>query len=175
MPTGGSAVQREQRAAAARIDTGSAAGARWVVAIPRPRCVALPSRHLRPWATAHFRPHLALDCLIGPSRLPIAGETFAVKIIVKDLATPDAQKELRDEVAILRRLDHPNIVKLEAVFETRRELNLVMELATGGEVFDQIVQRGFYSENDAAQLTMQIAQALECAPAPAHSTRSPLW
>ena len=46
------------------------------------------------------------------------------------------------EVSVLQRVRHDNVVKLYEVLETRDRSYLVMELATGGELFDRIVARG---------------------------------
>jgi calcium-dependent protein kinase len=62
----------------------------------------------------------------------------AVKAI--DLSKISDQKRLADEVAIQKDLDHPNIVKLFEVFKDAKRMYLVMELCTGGELFDRIVE-----------------------------------
>ena len=57
---------------------------------------------------------------------------------------PEPGRELfHKEVSVLQRVRHENIVKLYEVLETRDCSYLVMELATGGELFDRIVARGF--------------------------------
>ena len=47
-------------------------------------------------------------------------------------------------------MDHPNIVRLFAKYEDKKWYFLVTELCTGGELFDQIIKRPYYSEGDAA-------------------------
>lgn len=55
------------------------------------------------------------------------------------------------EVAIMRMLqNHPNVVKLKDMFEDGENYYLVMELCTGGELFDQIIEKGHFTERDAA-------------------------
>lgn len=52
---------------------------------------------------------------------------------------------MRREVQILHHLGgHPNITQLKGAFEDRHNVHLVMELCSGGELFDRIVARGFY-------------------------------
>lgn len=83
---------------------------------------------------------------------------YAVKIINKDLVTDLAP--IRKEISILQQIDHPNVVRLFEVFETDKELQLVMELVTGGELFDRIVEKEKYSEKDASELMKQLLEAL---------------
>ncbi|NWY60087.1 KCC4 kinase, partial [Chionis minor] len=54
----------------------------------------------------------------------------------------------------------PSQIKLKEIFETPSEIALVLELVTGGELFDRIVERGFYSERDAAHVVKQILEAV---------------
>ncbi|KFP05019.1 Calcium/calmodulin-dependent protein kinase type IV, partial [Calypte anna] len=70
------------------------------------------------------------------------------------------KKIVRTEIGVLLRLSHPNIIKLKEIFETPSEIVLVLELVTGGELFDRIVERGFYSERDAAHVVKQILEAV---------------
>eukprot|EP01028_Stygiella_incarcerata_P008039 TRINITY_DN3398_c0_g1_i1.p1 TRINITY_DN3398_c0_g1~~TRINITY_DN3398_c0_g1_i1.p1 ORF type:complete len:325 (+),score=89.71 TRINITY_DN3398_c0_g1_i1:147-1121(+) len=89
------------------------------------------------------------------------GKGVAVKII--DKANVDVGKEsLINEVKIMKEVEHPNIVRLMDVFETPRRVYLVMELLTGGELFDRIVNvyPNGYTEKDASQLIAKIIKAL---------------
>lgn len=108
-----------------------------------------------------------LGAVLGEGRFAVVrhcteratGDHYACKQILKEAGTVD--DELRAEVEILRKVGvHPNIIYLHAVFETREHLNLVMELATGGELFERISKRGFYTERDAADVVMQLTKAL---------------
>ncbi|XP_073480709.1 calcium/calmodulin-dependent protein kinase type IV [Aquarana catesbeiana] len=81
---------------------------------------------------------------------------FAVKMLKK---TVD-KKIIRTEIGVLLRLSHPNIIKLKEIFETPAEISLVLELVTGGELFDRIVEKGYYSERDAADAVKQILEAV---------------
>lgn len=87
------------------------------------------------------------------------GAKRAVKIVDK-IAVGIEKKEMLDrEIDILRRIQHPNIISITDIYETPEYLYLVMEVATGGELFDAIVKRGKYSERDAARIVRQIAEA----------------
>jgi calcium-dependent protein kinase len=76
----------------------------------------------------------------------------AVKIIRKD--SLDAKEKLRffSEIDILRQLDHPSIVRLYEIFQDDKRYYLVQELCTGGELFEEITKRSFFSEQDAANI-----------------------
>lgn len=64
------------------------------------------------------------------------------------------------EAKILKLLDHPNIVKLFEVIETKKEIYLVEEFASGGEVLDYIVAHGCLKENEAKKFIHQMVDAL---------------
>ena len=59
-------------------------------------------------------------------------------------------KRLRDEIYIMCQLDHPNIVRIEEVFEGTNELYIVQELLTGGDLFDRLENK--HCEADCARL-----------------------
>ncbi|XP_055123107.1 calcium/calmodulin-dependent protein kinase type 1B [Symphalangus syndactylus] len=67
---------------------------------------------------------------------------------------------VENEIAVLRRISHPNIVALEEVHESPSHLYLAMELVTGGELFDRIMERGSYREKDASHLVGQVLGAV---------------
>ncbi|XP_010003633.1 PREDICTED: ephrin-A2 [Chaetura pelagica] len=67
---------------------------------------------------------------------------------------------LKLKVYVRPTTDEPGDIKLKEIFETPSEIALVLELVTGGELFDRIVERGFYSERDAAHVVKQILEAV---------------
>jgi len=87
------------------------------------------------------------------------GQMYAVKIIDKK-ALKGKEDSLENEIRVLKRLDHRNVVKLLEAYESRTSVYLVMELVTGGELFDRIVEKGSYSEKDAADLIKQVLSAV---------------
>ncbi|XP_050529302.1 calcium/calmodulin-dependent protein kinase type 1 isoform X2 [Daktulosphaira vitifoliae] len=87
-------------------------------------------------------------------------EMYAVKIIDKK-ALKGKEDSLDNEIKVLRRLTHPNIVQLLETFEDKSKVYLIMELVTGGELFDRIVQKGSYTEKDAAHLIRQVLEAVD--------------
>ncbi|XP_057308525.1 calcium/calmodulin-dependent protein kinase type IV-like [Hydractinia symbiolongicarpus] len=83
-------------------------------------------------------------------------DRFAMKQMKKNVD----KKIIRTEIGILLRLRHPNIIRLKEIFESETHLFLVLELVTGGELFDRIVEKGFYSEQDAALCVKQLCEAV---------------
>jgi len=62
----------------------------------------------------------------------------------------------KQEIQILQRLDHPNVLKLYEYFEDDRSIYLITELCKGGELFDKILEEECFSEKVAARLFKQI-------------------
>jgi len=62
---------------------------------------------------------------------------------------------------ILQKVHHPNIIALKEMIDTKDKIYFVMELVTGGELFDRIVEKGSYSEEDAKELVRKIVSAVE--------------
>mmetsp|Transcript_15683 Transcript_15683/g.36065 ORF Transcript_15683/g.36065 Transcript_15683/m.36065 type:complete len:515 (+) Transcript_15683:129-1673(+) len=66
----------------------------------------------------------------------------------------------KQEIQIMKIMDHPNIIKLFETFEDHRNIYLIMELCSGGELFDRIIDAGHFSEVQAATLMQQIVRAI---------------
>ncbi len=77
----------------------------------------------------------------------------ALKVVNKSSLNEERQKKLINEISILKRLDHPNILKLYEFFQSNRRFFLVTELCNGGELFDKIEDEHFFQEADAAKIT----------------------
>ena len=60
----------------------------------------------------------------------------------------------------MNEIDHPNVIKLFEIYDEPKKMHLVMELVTGGELFDRIVAKGSYTEKDAANCIGTLAKAL---------------
>ncbi|XP_056867566.1 MAP/microtubule affinity-regulating kinase 3a isoform X4 [Takifugu flavidus] len=91
----------------------------------------------------------------------LTGREVAIKIIDKTQLNPNSLQKLFREVRIMKILNHPNIVKLFEVIETERTLYLVMEYASGGEVFDYLVAHGRMKEKEARAKFRQIVSAVQ--------------
>ncbi|XP_065119253.1 calcium/calmodulin-dependent protein kinase type II subunit beta isoform X30 [Paramisgurnus dabryanus] len=88
------------------------------------------------------------------------GQEFAAKIInTKKLSARDHQK-LEREARICRLLKHPNIVRLHDSISEEGFHYLLFDLVTGGELFEDIVAREYYSEADASHCIQQILEAV---------------
>ncbi|KAL0605360.1 Calcium/calmodulin-dependent protein kinase type II subunit alpha [Plecturocebus cupreus] len=90
----------------------------------------------------------------------LAGQEYAAKIInTKKLSARDHQK-LEREARICRLLKHPNIVRLHDSISEEGHHYLIFDLVTGGELFEDIVAREYYSEADASHCIQQILEAV---------------
>jgi len=87
------------------------------------------------------------------------GLKYAVKCLNLDLVdTEEGLQQLREEIYIMCQLDHPNIVRLEEVYESHSEIYLVQELCLGGELFDRLDEQPdyHYTEAQCARLIKQM-------------------
>ncbi|XP_041122938.1 MAP/microtubule affinity-regulating kinase 3 isoform X2 [Polyodon spathula] len=91
----------------------------------------------------------------------LTGREVAIKIIDKTQLNPTSLQKLFREVRIMKILNHPNIVKLFEVIETDKTLYLIMEYASGGEVFDYLVAHGRMKEKEARSKFRQIVSAVQ--------------
>lgn len=63
-------------------------------------------------------------------------------------------------MALLRRLDHENIIHLHEVYESENNIHLILEYLNGGELFERIKKNGSYNEKDASIIMRSILDAL---------------
>ena len=104
--------------------------------------------------------------VLGKVRLAVhksTGVQYAVKCLdLEQIQTEQALWQLREEIRILCELDHPNVVRIESVFETETKIYLVQELCIGGELFDHLdTQPGSrFSEPESARLVQQMLSAV---------------
>lgn len=91
------------------------------------------------------------------------GVEYAVKSLDLGLVeTKEGLEQLREEIFIMCQLDHPNIVRLEEVYESHSEIYLVQELCVGGELFDRLDEQPdyHYTETECARLIKQMLCAV---------------
>eukprot|EP00551_Chaetoceros_affinis_P008224 CAMPEP_0203664150 /NCGR_PEP_ID=MMETSP0090-20130426/1616_1 /ASSEMBLY_ACC=CAM_ASM_001088 /TAXON_ID=426623 /ORGANISM="Chaetoceros affinis, Strain CCMP159" /LENGTH=380 /DNA_ID=CAMNT_0050527287 /DNA_START=163 /DNA_END=1305 /DNA_ORIENTATION=+ len=87
-------------------------------------------------------------------------QVYAVKIINRPSLSEEDLKGLQQEIAILQEIDHPHIIKLYNVYHEPAKIYLVTELMSGGELFDRIVQKEYYSEQEARDVCRILFAAL---------------
>jgi calcium-dependent protein kinase len=85
---------------------------------------------------------------------------YAIKSISKKNLTEQDLIKLMKEVEILSCLDHPNIIKFYETYQDQYYFHLVMELCTGKEVFDQILEEGYITEQRVAQIIYKVTSAI---------------
>merc|ERR1719156_29341 len=86
------------------------------------------------------------------------GVVRAVKSISK--AQMKNVDRFKQEIAIMKMMDHPNIIKLYETFEDHRNIYLIMEICSGGELFDRIIETGHFTEVQAAIVMQQILRGI---------------
>jgi 5'-AMP-activated protein kinase catalytic alpha subunit len=92
----------------------------------------------------------------------LTGELVAIKILHKNRILLEADKIRVDrEIAILRKVRHPNIIQLLEIIETPGHLFIITEYAQGGELFKHIVQNTRLTELEASRIIQQILNAVE--------------
>uniref|UniRef100_A0A915AMA5 Protein kinase domain-containing protein n=1 Tax=Parascaris univalens TaxID=6257 RepID=A0A915AMA5_PARUN len=84
----------------------------------------------------------------------ITRQFFAVKLVSSDCGA------VNNELNILSRLSHPFVIRLEEVFKSSSRLFIVMEMASGGEMYDRVVAKGRYSEAEARQALRMLLSGL---------------
>lgn len=88
---------------------------------------------------------------------------YAIKIIQKKRMTMNknsGNKEILGEAEILKKLNHPCIIRIKEVFDSDSEVFMVLDYAAGGELFDKVVDLGHYDENTAKLLFFQMLVAI---------------
>lgn len=91
-----------------------------------------------------------------------SGKKYALKAIRLNRLQQDKIDDLRREIEIMKALDHPNIIKLYQTFEDHSYIYMVMELCTGGELFDRLAdqQGSKFTEPKAADLITKMLSSL---------------
>lgn len=104
----------------------------------------------------HRRGHYAI---VNAGKCRQTGRSVAIKKIRRFLSD---EKRVRSEITVLQSIEkHPNIVELIDVLETPREVYLVLEMCSGGELFERLADKGPYSEADCARHTRDMAKAVQ--------------
>lgn len=88
------------------------------------------------------------------------GEKFAVKVLNFANTTQEELALFKSELEIFLRMDHPHIVRLYDVYESKSQLHLVMECMEGGELFERVRDHKKFSEAETAELMRQMLLAV---------------
>jgi calcium/calmodulin-dependent protein kinase I len=88
------------------------------------------------------------------------GMEVAVKIMKKKNLKPEDLKIAEEEVKILSQIEHPNCVRMVAMYEDKKKIYIIMEKLAGGELFDRIVEKEKFSEAEAANCFRQVTLAV---------------
>eukprot|EP00742_Colponemidia_sp_Colp-10_P001686 GILJ01001807.1.p1 GENE.GILJ01001807.1~~GILJ01001807.1.p1 ORF type:complete len:588 (-),score=66.08 GILJ01001807.1:162-1925(-) len=87
--------------------------------------------------------------------------TYAVKSINKQLVKSSKREmAVRNEMEIMKELEHPNVITLYEVFESTNHIHLVLEYLRGGEVFDRLLLKGRFHEQEACLLMRNLLSAI---------------
>ncbi|CAL0317555.1 unnamed protein product [Lupinus luteus] len=90
------------------------------------------------------------------------GEPVALKILDKEKVLKHKMAEqIRREIATMKLIKHPNVVRLFEVMGSKTKIFIVLEFVTGGELFDKIVNHGRMSENEARRYFQQLINAVD--------------
>jgi len=90
----------------------------------------------------------------------VDGQLFAVKVINKAGLTDVKREMLRTEIAIVKLVQHPHVVRVEAIYETGTTVYIVMEYMERGELFQNLIGRQRFSEGEARRLARQLVECL---------------
>jgi len=85
---------------------------------------------------------------------------YAIKIMPLKRVNDETKAQLREELVVLNKLDHPYVAKYEQAFEDEKYIYIVMTHITGQVLFKELEEVGRYSEADAARLFFKILQGL---------------
>ncbi|CAK4069353.1 unnamed protein product [Aphanomyces euteiches] len=88
------------------------------------------------------------------------GGTYAAKLVEKQVLSKTDRVALSQEVLILSRMNHPNVMKLHEVLEDDMKCIMILECLDGGDLFDRVTQKGKLSEADAQSVMASLVEAV---------------
>ncbi|XP_024913534.1 serine/threonine-protein kinase BRSK1 isoform X3 [Cynoglossus semilaevis] len=91
----------------------------------------------------------------------ITGQKVAIKIVNREKLSESVLTKVEREIAILKLIEHPHVLKLHDVYENNKYLYLVLEHVSGGELFDYLVKKGRLTPKEARKFFRQIISALD--------------
>uniref|UniRef100_A0A4W5MSL6 Si:ch211-255p10.4 n=1 Tax=Hucho hucho TaxID=62062 RepID=A0A4W5MSL6_9TELE len=91
----------------------------------------------------------------------ITGQKVAIKIVNREKLSESVLMKVEREIAILKLIEHPHVLKLHDIYENNKYLYLVLEHVSGGELFDYLVKKGRLTPKEARKFFRQIISALD--------------
>ncbi|XP_044049091.1 serine/threonine-protein kinase BRSK2 isoform X1 [Siniperca chuatsi] len=88
-------------------------------------------------------------------------QKVAIKIVNREKLSESVLMKVEREIAILKLIEHPHVLKLHDVYENKKYLYLVLEHVSGGELFDYLVKKGRLTPKEARKFFRQIMSALD--------------
>lgn len=124
---------------------------------------AEPEEYIRKKGNYYFGKTLGAGSfgIVRTAKYKPTDEKVAVKILLKEALSSESRKMLYDELKILQKLHHRNIIAFKDWFESNEKFYIVTQLATGGELFNRIVQKGNFAEADAIKIVRQLLDAIK--------------
>ncbi|CAO2583936.1 Serine/threonine-protein kinase BRSK2 [Lemmus lemmus] len=110
---------------------------------------------------------LGLEYGLSPTGLVKLGihcvtcQKVAIKIVNREKLSESVLMKVEREIAILKLIEHPHVLKLHDVYENKKYLYLVLEHVSGGELFDYLVKKGRLTPKEARKFFRQIISALD--------------
>jgi calcium-dependent protein kinase len=101
---------------------------------------------------------VTVSSTVSKGRKRSTGEEYAIKTISK--AKAKNFDRIKKEITIMKMLDHDNIVKLSETFEDKRTIRLVMELCTGDQLDERLIEEKMFTENQSCIIMKQIFEAV---------------
>ncbi|KAF8018233.1 hypothetical protein BT93_H3200 [Corymbia citriodora subsp. variegata] len=130
-----------------------------------------PASAVLPYQTPRLRDHYSLGKKLGQGQFgttylcthKATQNLYACKSIPKrKLLCREDYEDVWREIQIMHHLsEHPNVVQIKGTYEDGMFVHIVMELCAGGELFDRIIQKGHFSEREAAKLIKTIVSVVE--------------
>ncbi|KAJ0001761.1 hypothetical protein NQD34_001557 [Periophthalmus magnuspinnatus] len=91
----------------------------------------------------------------------VTNQKVAIKIVNREKLSESVLMKVEREIAILKLIEHPHVLKLYDVYENKKYLYLVLEHVSGGELFDYLVKKGRLTPKEARKFFRQIISALD--------------